>query len=135
MGTTSNSKALNIALWATQVLLALLNLMAGSTKLFQPIEELSKMLPWATEMPALMVRFIGLSEVLGGLGLLLPSLLRIQPQLTPIAAIGLAVVQLLAAGFHMSRGESSVIGANILFLAMAVFIAWGRMKKAPIAAK
>jgi uncharacterized membrane protein YphA (DoxX/SURF4 family) len=135
MGTTSNSKALNIALWATQVLLALLNLMAGSTKLFQPIEELSKMLPWATEMPALMVRFIGLSEVLGGLGLLLPSLLRIQPQLTPIAAIGLAVVQLLAAGFHMSRGESSVIGANILFLAMAVFIAWGRMKKVPIAAK
>lgn len=135
MGTTSNSKALNIALWATQVLLALLNLMAGSTKLFQPIEELSKMLPWANEMPALMVRFIGLSEVLGGLGLLLPSLLRIQPQLTPIAAIGLAVVQLLAAGFHMSRGESSVIGANILFLAMAVFIAWGRMKKVPIAAK
>lgn len=128
-------KSLSIALWVVQVLLAALYIMAGSSKLFQPIAELAKMLPWATEMPAGVVRFIGLSELLGGIGLLLPSLLRIQPQLTPMAAIGLAVVQLLATGFHISRGETSVIGVNILFMALAVFVAWGRTKKAPIAAK
>jgi hypothetical protein len=93
------------------------------------------MLPWATEVPAAMVRFIGLSELLGGLGLLLPSILRIKPQLTPWAAIGLVAVQVLAAIFHLSRGESGVIGVNVLFIALAAFVAWGRMKKAPISAK
>lgn len=134
MSTTSN-KGLNIALWVTQVLLAALFLMAGSTKLFQPINEIAKMLPWAAEMPAGMVRFIGLSELLGGIGLLLPSILRIQPKLTVFAAIGLALVQVLAAGFHISRGETAVIGMNFLFMAMAVFIAWGRAKKVSIASK
>lgn len=135
MSTTSNSKTLNIALWVVQVLLAALYLMAGSTKLFQPIEEMAKMLPWVAEVPSGVVRFIGLSELLGGVGLLLPSILRIQPGLTPIAAVGLAVIQLLAAIFHVSKGETSVIGANILFMAMALFVAWGRMAKAPILAK
>ncbi|HAD11472.1 MAG TPA: hypothetical protein DCF33_03440 [Saprospirales bacterium] len=134
MNTTSN-KGLNIGLWITQVLLAALYLMTGSTKLFQPIEEIAKMLPWAAEMPAGMVRFIGLSELLGGLGLLLPSILRIQPRLTVFAAIGLTLVQVLATGFHLSRGETSVIGMNFLFMAMAGFIAWGRAKKVPIAPK
>lgn len=135
MSTTSNSKTLNIALWVVQVLLAALYLMAGSTKLFQPIEEMAKMLPWVAEVPSGVVRFIGLSELLGGVGMLLPSILRIQPGLTPIAAVGLAVIQLLAAIFHVSKGETSVIGANILFMAMALFVAWGRMGKAPILAK
>lgn len=134
MSTTSN-RGLNIALWITQFLLAALFLMAGSTKLFQPINEIAKMLPWAAEMPAGMVRFIGLSELLGGIGLLLPSILRIQPKLSVFAAIGLALVQVLAAGFHISRGETSVIGMNFLFMAMAVFVAWGRAKKVPIASK
>lgn len=135
MSTTSNSKGLNITLWIAQVLLAALYLMAGSTKLFQPIEEIAKMLPWAAEMPAGMVRFIGLSELLGGIGLLLPSIFRIQPKLTVFAAIGLALVQVLATGFHISRGETSVIGMNVLFLAMAAFVAWGRSQKIPIAPK
>jgi putative oxidoreductase len=134
MSTTPN-KGLNIGLWITQVLLAALNLMAGSTKLFQPIEEMAKMMPWVAESPAGLVRFIGLSEVLGGIGLLLPSMLRIQPKLTVFAAIGLAIVQLLAMGFHLSRGESAVIGMNIFLIAMAGFIAWGRSKKAPISPK
>lgn len=135
MSTSSPSKGLNIALWVVQVLLAAMYMMAGGNKLFQSIEELSKMLPWATEMPAALVRFIGLSELLGGIGLLLPSILRIKPQLTVYAAIGLVLVQLLAAIFHLSRGESSAIGVNVLFMALAVFVAWGRAKKAPIAAK
>lgn len=135
MNTTQNAKRQNNILWTLQVLLAALFLMAGSMKLFQPISELAKMLPWATEFPAVMVRFIGLSELLGAIGLLLPSIFRIQPILTPIAAIGLSIVQLLAMGFHLSRGESSMIGANIVFISLAVLIAWGRLKVAPIAPK
>ena len=135
MSTTSNSKVLNITLWIAQLLLASLFLMAGTGKLFQPIEELSKMLPWVNDVPVGLVRFIGLSEALGGLGLLLPALLRIKPGLTPLAALGLAVIQVLALFFHLSKGEYSVIVINLVFLGIAGFVAWGRSKKAPILAR
>ncbi len=135
MTTQQPSKALHITLWVAQVLLAALFLMAGANKLFQSIEELSKMLPWAAEMPEAMVRFIGTSEILGALGLLLPSALRIMPRLTPVAAGGLALVMVLATAFHVSRGEASVIPMNIAFMAIALFIVWGRSKKAPIYAR
>ena len=129
------SKALNISLWIAQVLLAAMFLMAGLMKISQPIDKLSQMLPWASQVSEALVRFIGASELLGGLGLLLPSLLRIQPKLTPIAALGLALVQLFAIAFHISRGETAAIGMNFLLLAIALFIAWGRFKKYPIAPK
>ena len=129
------SKALHITLWIAQVLLAAMFLMSGIMKLTQPIEELSKMLPWAAQMPEAIVRFIGASELLGALGLLLPSLLRIQPKLTPIAAVGLALIMLFALVFHASRGETPAIGMNVILLLIAVFIAWGRFKKAIITPK
>ncbi len=129
------SKALHITLWIAQVLLAAMFLMSGFMKLSQPIDELSKMLPWASQVSESLVRFIGAAEVLGALGLILPSLLRIQPKLTPIAAVALAVVMLLAAIFHISRGETPAIGMNFVLIAIAAFIAWGRFKKAPIAPK
>jgi uncharacterized membrane protein YphA (DoxX/SURF4 family) len=135
MTTTKNNKAINISLWIAQGLLAAMFIMAGAMKSTQPIEALAEMLPWANEVPSALVRFIGISEVLGGLGLLLPALLRIKPILTPIAAAGLVVVQVLAAGFHVSRGENEVIGMNIMLVLVAAFIAWGRTKKAPIQAK
>lgn len=135
MTTEQPSKALHISLWVAQALLAVMFLMAGFNKLFQSIEELSKMLPWAAEMPAAMVRFIGISEILGGLGLLLPSALRIMPRLTPVAAGGLALVMVLASAFHVSRGEASVIPMNLVLMAVAFFIVWGRSKKAPILAR
>ena len=131
----SSSKGLHITLWIVQVLLGAMFIMAGGMKSFQPIPELAKMLPWAGAVPSGLVRFIGLSELLGGLGLLLPSLLRILPNLTPLAAWGLALIQVLAALFHISRGESSVIGMNLVLLLLAVFIAWGRTKKVPILPK
>ena len=129
------SKALNIILWIAQVLLAGMFLMSGFMKVAQPIEELAKMLPWASQVPAGLVRFIGISEVLGGLGLILPALLRIKPILTAWAAVGLALVMLFAAGFHASRGETSAIGMNVILALVAIFIAWGRFKKAPIQQK
>lgn len=130
-----NNKALHISLWIAQGLLALIFIMAGVTKSLQPIDALAESLPWVTSTPLALVRFIGISELLGGLGLLLPALLRIKPSLTVWAAIGLAAIMFLAGIFHGSRGEYSGIGANMAFMAAALFIAWGRSKKAPIQEK
>ncbi len=131
----NSSKPLHIGLWVAQIALAFVFIMAGASKLFRPINDLAEMLPWVTSVPAAMVRFIGLSELLGGLGLILPAALRIKPVLTPYAAFGLVLVMLLAVGFHISRGEASVIGLNFGFMALAIFIGWGRMKKAVITSK
>ncbi|MFM7850999.1 MAG: DoxX family protein [Flammeovirgaceae bacterium] len=136
MTTTNNSsRAMHISLWVVQVLLAAMFLLSGCMKVSMPIEKLSTMLPWATSVPAILVRFIGLSELFGGLGLLLPSMLRIKPALTAWAGLGLATIMLLAIPFHISRGETPMIGMNAIFMLLALFVAWGRWKKAPIQAK
>jgi len=129
------SKALNIALWVAQGLLGVMFLMAGAMKASQPVEAMVESLPWVTSIPVGMVRFIGISEFLGGLGLLLPSILRIKPFLTVWAAMGLSIVMVLAAAFHASRGEFSAIGVNLVLVAIFVFVAWGRKTKVPIEAK
>lgn len=135
MTNQKNNKAMNIALWVIQVLLGLMFLMAGATKTFQPIETLAESLPWVTSVSLELVRFIGVSELFGGLGLILPSVLRIKPFLTSWAAIGIALIMVLAAVFHASRSEFSGIIANVVFMALALFVAWGRAKKVPITAK
>jgi putative oxidoreductase len=135
MSTTTQvnrSKALHIALWVAQVILGLMFLMAGFMKTTQPIDQLSPMMPWTGQIPSGLVRFIGISEFLGGLGLLLPAALRIKPQLTGWAAVGLVTIMVFAIIYHISKGEASVIGINIFLGAVAAFIAWGRLKKAPI---
>tara|TARA_R110000868_G_scaffold337359_2_gene598236 strand:- start:18135 stop:18542 length:408 start_codon:yes stop_codon:yes gene_type:complete len=129
------NKAIHIALWVAQGILAAMFIMAGLMKASQPLEVLAESLPWVTSTPVGLVRFIGISEVLGGLGLLIPSIFRFKPFLTVWAAIGLAVIMVLAAIFHVSRGEFAAIGMNIVLLAFALFIAWGRSKKTPILAK
>lgn len=131
----TTSKALNISLWAAQILLAAMFLMSGVMKSTQPIEQLSAMMPWTADAPLALVRFIGISQLLGAIGLILPSLLRIKPQLTPLAALGLVIIMLLAAILHIAKGEFSAIGINIILGAVAGFITWGRYKKAPITTK
>jgi len=131
----SPSRAFHISLWVAQALLAALFLMAGATKLLTPMEALHNMMPWTADTPEALVRFIGTSELLGGLGLVLPALLRIKPALTPTAALALALVQVLATFFHLSRGENALIGMNLVLFAIALFIAWGRKNKIPIHAK
>ena len=135
MKNNKNNKAINIILWIAQGLLAAMFIMAGLMKASQPVEVLAESLPWVTSTPLALVRFIGVSELLGGLGLLLPALLRIKPFLTIWAALGLALVMVLAGGFHASRGEFPNIGMNVMLIGLALFIAWGRSKKAPIIAK
>lgn len=130
-----NNKTLNIALWVAQVLLAAMFLMAGIMKATQPIEELSQSMTWVNDFSAGMVKFIGISELLGGIGLLLPALLRIKPIFTPLAALGLFIIMVLAFIYHISNAEYQALGINLILGAIAVFIAWGRYKKAPIQPK
>jgi uncharacterized membrane protein YphA (DoxX/SURF4 family) len=129
----SSSKGLRITLWVLQVLLALAFIGAGAMKLFTPMAEFDASMAWVHSMPEALVRFIGAAEVAGALGLILPALTRIKPGLTALAAAGLAVVMVLAAAFHLSRGEMGGIVPNIILGGLAAFVAWGRFKKAPIA--
>jgi len=86
--TTKTSKAMNISLWIAQGLMAAMFLMAGATKTFQPIEALAESMPWVNDVSSGLVRFIGISEVLGGIGIILPAILRIKPRLTFLVAWG-----------------------------------------------
>lgn len=135
MTDSKKSKAWNIGLWIAQVLMAGLFGMVGVTKLTTPIVELADMLPWVAEAPEMLVRFIGISELLGAFGLILPAALRIQPKLTNYAAIGLAVIMVLATAFHAFRGELAAIPVNLILLGLLILINWGRTKKHPILAK
>jgi len=127
------SKALHISLWIAQSLLAAMFLMAGAMKSFQPIDQIAQSIPWAPQVPEALVRFIGISELLGALGLVLPSATRIQPNLTAVAAFSLTVVMVLAAGFHAMRGEYPGIGVNVVLGGLTLFVGWGRWSAAPIA--
>jgi len=129
----SANRFLRVALWTAQILLAAAFCMSGFMKLATPIAELGAMMPWAGQAPVGFVRFIGLVDLAGGIGILLPALTRIQPRLTVLAALGCVVLQVLAFGFHAYRGEFSVLPVNLILLALSAFVLWGRGKKAPVA--
>ena len=119
-------------LWVVQVLLCLAFLGAGVSKLSQPYESLSARMVWVADVPEPLIRFIGLAETLGAVGLVLPAASRILPWLTPLAAAGLALDMLLATGFHLMRGELGSVGGTVVLLALAAFVAYGRRSIAPI---
>jgi putative oxidoreductase len=127
------SKGWNIGLWVLQVLLGLAFGAVGFMKLATPIDELVKMgMTWAAELPFL-ARFIGASELLGGIGLILPAATRIKPILTPIAAALLAVVMVLAVGYHVViEGKPETSGGAFVLGVLSALVAWGRLSKAPI---
>jgi uncharacterized membrane protein YphA (DoxX/SURF4 family) len=116
----------NIVLWVVQVLLGAAFGMAGILKATQPKEKLAGNLPWVEDFSAGTVRFIGVAEVLGGIGLILPAAIGIAPVLTPLAATGLAVTMVLAAVVHARRKEYSGIAVNAVLLALSLLVAWGR---------
>ena len=124
---------MRIALWIVQVLLALAFGFAGVMKSTAPIAELAEKMVWPGALPEPLVRFIGASELLAAIGLILPSATRIKPGLTPLAAAGLVVVMTLAVLFHISRGELHALPINGVLGGLAAFVAWGRWKRAPIA--
>lgn len=114
-------------LWIIQVLLALLFLFAGGTKLVLPLDVLTSMgSPNQVHLPGLLIRFIGVCEVLGGLGLILPGLLRIRRVLTPLAAIGLSII-MAGATVLTIVGDGVVLALMPLVTGLlAAFVAYGR---------
>lgn len=133
---TPSRQGLRIALWGVQGLLAFAFGMAGFTKLTAPTAELiANGMSFVAYTPEPLVRFIGLSEVLGAVGLILPAATRLLPWLTGVAGAGLALVMLLAFGTHVVHAEYPPIVANVILGGLAAFVAWGRLVGAPIQAR
>jgi len=129
------SRALHVSLWVAQLLLAAAFFLVGYTHAIAPIAVAVARAPWVASLPVALVRFIGLAELAGALGLLLPAATRIRPALTPLAATGLATMMVLAIPFHLVRGESSAIAINLVLGALAAFVAWGRTRRVRIPAR
>src|SRR5213594_1059728 len=121
---------MNIALWIIQVLLSLLFLFAGTTKFVMPVEEMNRQAP--VVLPGLFLHFIGVCEVLGGLGLILPGLLRIRPGLTPLAAVGLMIIMVGAIVITLQGGLLAAALISLLVGLLAAFVAYGRWRLAPL---
>ncbi|MGW0771397.1 DoxX family protein [Streptomyces sp. NPDC002676] len=118
---------MNTALWITASVLALLFLMAGLMKISQPREKLAASgMAWAKDFPAAAIKAIGAAEALAAAGLVLPAAVNIAPGLVPWAALGLAVTMLGAAAVHARRKENQMIAVNLVLLALAAVVAWGR---------
>ena len=122
----------NVALWIAQGLLAAVFLLAGVLKLTRPHDQLSEQLGWPGDYSTGLVRFVGLVEVLGALGLILPGVTAIATVLVPWAAVGLAVEQAGAITVHVRRKEPQAIIANIVLVAVAAFVARGRFGEYPL---
>ncbi len=123
---TDHGKLLNASLWVSQVLLFGALCAGGVMKLFMPVAKLSVIFEWTGQVPLPFFRFIGIVDLAGGLGILLPELTGIYPGLTLWAAIGGTLLQLLAIGYHVSRGEAKETPFNFFMLALTVFVLWGR---------
>ncbi|MFD5428830.1 DoxX family protein [Streptomyces sp. NPDC127084] len=118
---------MNTALWITASVLALLFLVAGLMKISQAREKLAASgMAWAEDIPAGAIKAIGAVEVLGAVGLVLPAAVNIAPGLAPWAALGLAATMLGAAATHARRKENQMIALNLVLLALAAVVAWGR---------
>ncbi|HKG94420.1 MAG TPA: DoxX family protein [Gemmatimonadaceae bacterium] len=117
---------MDIALWVTQALLALIIGPAGVMKLVLTREALAakRQQEYAAEIPPTQLKLIGLAEVLGALGVILPWLTGIMPILTPIAALGLAVIMAGAVATRLRRKEPAIV--PIVLTLMALFVAVGR---------
>lgn len=123
---------MNIALWVVQGLLALLFLMSGSIKAFTPLATMRKKMTWANDFPAAFVRFLGVAEVLGAIGLIAPTVTGIQSWLTLAAALGLVMVMVSASVFHASRREYQHLGIPLVLLGLSVFVVLGRGVLVPL---
>jgi uncharacterized membrane protein YphA (DoxX/SURF4 family) len=118
---------MNALLWTLQIVLALVFAGAGTVKLVQPRDQLAKRLGgWVYDFPAPLLKPLGLAELLGAIGLIVPPLVHVAPILTPVAAAGLVVVMIGALVTHARRREFPNVAVTVLLAAMAAVVAWGR---------
>ena len=130
------SRVLHWSLWAAQILLAVAYLGAGFMKLTMPMDGLLAMgMGFVDSFPEIGVRLIGLVEVLGAIGLIVPTATRVLPVLTLLAALGFVMLQIGAMITHGSRGEYANLPVNVVLLAVAAFIFWGRWKRIQISSR
>jgi uncharacterized membrane protein YphA (DoxX/SURF4 family) len=123
---------MNLALWIAAIVLAAGFAGSGLMKLLVPKDKLvSSGQGWAQDYTPTNIRLIGVVELLGAAGVILPAVTHIAPILVPLAAIGLALVMVGAAAVHARRKETMNIGVNAVLLALAVFVAWGRFGPYP----
>jgi uncharacterized membrane protein YphA (DoxX/SURF4 family) len=118
---------MNRALWIIQILLGALFLFAGGMKLVLPIEEMTKQMPVA--LPGAFLQFIGVCEVLGAIGLILPGLLHIRPGLTPLAAAGLVIIMIGAVVVTLMGGAVVTALLPLVTGILAGFVAYGRWRR------
>ena len=124
---------MNILLWIIQILLGLLFLFSGSMKFVMSVAEMKAQTP--VVFPGLFFHFIGVCEILGGLGLILPSLLRIKPSLTPLAAAGLAIITAGATVITLMGPMKGMVGLPLVTCLLCIFVAYGRTRLQPIAGR
>ncbi|QMU69962.1 DoxX family protein [Streptacidiphilus sp. P02-A3a] len=115
---------MEIAYWIVAALLAVFYLYSGGKKVAQSREQLLPMMGWVDTAPMWLVRLVGVVEILGVAGLVLPPLTGTAPVLALAAALGLIVLQVLAAGLHLSRGEAKNTGLNLALIVLAAAAAW-----------
>ncbi|SEO76577.1 MULTISPECIES: DoxX family protein [unclassified Paenibacillus] len=119
-------ETMDITLWIIQIILAAGFVYSGWMKTIR-IESSKKMWAWVDDVPKSLVVLIGIAELLGALGLVLPWALNIAPLLTPIAAMALAAVTFLGMLFHIRRSEYRELGVNLFFMVLALIVTFGRL--------
>lgn len=122
---------MNILLWVLQILMGVYFIAIGVMHFVIP-PGLPEPMSWMYDLSPTLHAISGTAEILGGLGLILPGLFKIQTRLTPLAGVGLALVMILAAVYHLSRGEMQNIATNLLVAAVVGFIAYGRWRLKPL---
>jgi DoxX-like family len=115
---------MTVAYWIVAALLALVYLYSGGLKVLRSPDQLRPMMGWIDALPLRLVRTIGVLEVLGALGLILPPLTGIAPVLALAAAIGLVLIQVGGISLHLSRGEAKLIWLNVVLLVLAGVEIW-----------
>lgn len=130
-----SGKVMNYALWAMQVLVALGFVVTGLMKVMKPVDELVVTQPWVAHFSPLVVKGIGVLELLGAIGLIVPSASRVMPKLTVFAALGLFIIMAGVAGTYVLFGEPQKMVASALLGVLCLVIAWGRSRGAVILPK
>lgn len=127
----------SVALWTIQAFLAFMFFYAGLMKTTRSPEGLVELgWAWATSLPAWFIVVLGVVEILGAIGIILPAASRILPWLTPLAAGGMAIVQISAMILHAVRGETAgTVGLNLVLFVLALTVIWGRLIKRRVAAR
>lgn len=125
---------MNKALWAAQIIGGVFFVSVGVMHFVVP-EGLPAFMSWMYDLSDTTHAVSGVAEILGGLGLILPAVTRVQPRLVPLAAAGLALVMAAAVVYHIDRGEWQSVGTNVLWVAIMAFVAYGRWTTHPIQAK